>query len=107
MGSEMLIRDRVCIGRGVCALRSKSTISTSYIYHALNHFNYKWRNIEQGSTFSAINGDDIKSFTIPLVDNVEHACTFLSRVDELISNSIKMYSCLLMQKKDLLSQIFI
>ena len=98
---------KVCIGRGVCALRNKSIIPTSYIYHALDYSESKWRSIEQGSTFTSVNGEDIKSFTIPLVDNVENTSTLLSRIGDLINNAVKIYSCLLNQKVYLLSKMFI
>lgn len=98
---------KVCIGRGVCALRNKTSIPTSYIYHALDYYGYKWSQIEQGSTFSSVNGDDIRSFDIPIVDDIEHACTFLSNVDAIIRYSIDLHSNYLKQKQYLLSQIFI
>ena len=98
---------KVCIGRGVCALRNKSIIPTSYIYHALDYSESKWRSIEQGSTFTSVNADDIRSFTIPIVDSVENISTLLSCIDDLINNALKMYSCLLNQKVYLLSNMFI
>ncbi len=97
----------VCIGRGVCALRNKTSIPTSYIYHALDYYGYKWSQIEQGSTFSSVNGDDIRSFAIPIVDDIEHACAFLSNIDAFIKYSIDLHSNYLKQKQYLLSQMFI
>lgn len=98
---------KVCIGRGVCALRNKSVIPTMYIYYALDYFSYKWKQIEQGSTFTSINGDDVKNFTIPLVGDVEYSCAFLSKVDALIKCSIDLHSNYIKQKQYLLSQLFI
>lgn len=98
---------KVCIGRGVCALRNKSAIPTMYIYYALDYFSYKWKQIEQGSTFTSINGDDIKNFTIPLVDAAEYSCAFLSKVDALIKCSIDLHSNYIKQKQYLLLQLFI
>ena len=97
----------VCIGRGVCALRNKSAIPTMYIYYALDYFSYKWKQIEQGSTFTSINGDDVKNFAIPLVDAAEYSCTFLSKVDTLIKCSIDLHSNYIKQKQYLLRQMFI
>jgi len=98
---------KVCIGRGVCALRNKSTIPTMYIYYALDYFSYKWKQIEQGSTFTSINGDDVKKFAIPLVNNAEYLCAFLSKIDMLIKCSINLHSNYIKQKQYLLSQMFI
>ena len=98
---------KVCIGRGVCALRNKSAMPTMYIYYALDYFSYKWKQIEQGSTFTSINGDDVKNFTIPLVDDAEYSCAFLSKVDALIKCSINLHSNYIKQKQYLFSQMFI
>ena len=98
---------KVCIGRGVCALRNKSAMPTMYIYYALDYFSYKWKQIEQGSTFTSINGDDVKNFTIPLVDDVEYSCALLSKVDVLIKCSMDLHSNYIKQKQYLLSQLFI
>lgn len=98
---------KVCIGRGVCALRNKSAIPTIYIYYALDYFSYKWKQIEQGSTFTSINGDDVKNFAIPLVKDAEYSCTFLSKVDALIKCSIDLHLNYIKQKQYLLLQLFI
>ena len=98
---------KVCIGRGVCALRNKSAIPTIYIYYALDYFSYKWKQIEQGSTFTSINGDDVKNFAIPLVKDAEYSCTFLSKVDALIKCSIGLHLNYIKQKQYLLLQLFI
>ncbi len=98
---------KVCIGRGVCALRNKSAIPTMYIYYALDYSSYKWKQIEQGSTFTSINGDNVKNFVIPLVDDAEYSCAFLSKVDALIKCLIDLHSNYIKQKQYLLSQLFI
>ena len=97
---------KVCIGRGVCALRNKSAMPTMYIYYALDYFSYKWKQIEQGSTFTSINGDDVKNFTIPLVDDVEYSCALLSKVDVLIKCSIDLHSNYIKQKQYLLCLLY-
>ena len=98
---------KVCIGRGVCALRNRSAIPTMYIYYALDYFSYKWKQIEQGSTFTSINGYDVKNFAIPLVDDAEYSCAFLSKVDALIKCSVNLHSNYIKQKQYLLSLMFI
>lgn len=54
-----------CLGRGVCSIRSKSEDS-NFLFQLLLSLENKWEKLEQGSTFSAISGSDIKNFKILL-----------------------------------------
>lgn len=59
----------ICIGRGVCSLRPKLATDSSYIYQALKHKQKKWQALEQGSTFTAVNSNDVKKFSISWIDD--------------------------------------
>lgn len=52
-----------CIGRGVCAIRAKD-IDDEFLFQSLLLAENKWNKVAQGSTFTAINSDDIKNFSI-------------------------------------------
>lgn len=52
-----------CIGRGVCAIDSKYK---RFLFYYFENFKKKWKKFEQGSTFSAINSQDIKKLKILL-----------------------------------------
>ena len=52
-----------CIGRGVCSIKSKYDDS-HFLFQLLLSLENKWSKLEQGSTFSAISGIDIKSFKV-------------------------------------------
>lgn len=51
-----------CLGRGVCGL--STTDSTDFLFHALVAAEDKWALFEQGSTFTAVNSDQVRAFEI-------------------------------------------
>jgi len=71
-----------CIGRGVCAIRPRKLLN-EYLYQYLIFFENKWKKIEQGSTFTAVSGSDIRSILIPIIRLPEQQkiATILSSVD--------------------------
>lgn len=91
---------QACIGRGVCAIRVNENVSSHFLYYFLLNHEAEWRKIEQGSTFTAISGNDIKSLKIrlPFIEKEEQKkiASFLTSVDKRIE--------LLIQKKDELEQ---
>ena len=55
-----------CIGRGLAAIRCGKNANRDFILHALRHYEEALVNKGTGSTFEAINRDDLESFAIPL-----------------------------------------
>jgi len=53
-----------CIGRGISAIRAKENAVQKYLYQWLLYFEPKWAKLSQGSTFEAVNSNDIKSLKI-------------------------------------------
>ena len=51
-----------CLGRGVCALSTKS--DNRFLFHALVYVEPSWALYEQGSTFTAVNSNEVRSFTL-------------------------------------------
>lgn len=51
-----------CLGRGVCAVDAKT--DNRFLFHALVHAEPTWRLYEQGSTFTAVNSDEVRSFPL-------------------------------------------
>lgn len=51
-----------CLGRGVCGLSTKS--DNRFLYHALVHGEPRWSVFEQGSTFTAVNSSEVRSFAV-------------------------------------------
>ncbi len=74
-----------CIGRGVCAIKSKS--NNKFLYHFLVDCEKRWEKYSQGSTFTAVNSKDVKNLKIPLppLKEQQKIAEFLTTWDEAIS----------------------
>lgn len=97
-----------CIGRGVCAIRSKIE-NQEYIYQYLINYEDEWSKYSQGSTFDSINSNDVKGLCIPLpsLPEQEKIANFLSSIDEKIELIEKELEGVKEFKKGLLQQMFI
>ncbi|MCG8795081.1 restriction endonuclease subunit S [Tenacibaculum finnmarkense] len=75
-----------CIGRGVCSIKSKNT-DNEFLYQFLLSYESKWKSLEQGSTFTAVNGVDIRGINIPIppLKEQQKIAEILSTVDAKIS----------------------
>lgn len=97
----------VCIGRGMCAIK---TAHMSYIHAYLTFYQTEWRKIQQGSTFEAVSGKDIKDVKVPMPTS-ELEERSITECFNLIDNKIKAISNLLNNtlslKKGLLQQMFV
>ena len=83
-----------CLGRGVCSIRSKSEDS-NFLFQLLLSLENKWEKLEQGSTFSAISGGDIKNFKILLPPLPEQRA---------IANVLSTWDTAIQTTQDLISQ---
>lgn len=52
-----------CLGRGVCAVDAGT--DNRFLFHALVYAESKWMLYEQGSTFTAVNSSEVRSFELP------------------------------------------
>ena len=77
-----------CIGRGLGAIRATSSSNYKYLYYAIQKYNNKLKKASQGSTFEAINSNDLKGLKLPIphIDEQEKIALILSNVDEQIDN---------------------
>ena len=69
-----------CLGRGVCAMR----YSNNFLYHYLVLLEPTWARHSKGSTFDAVNANDIKAIEIELptdVDEQSAVASVLSDID--------------------------
>ncbi len=66
VGDTNITERKIAIGRGLCAIVGKSPIETKFIYYCLNAFVNEIRKKSTGSTFDAINTDDVRSIKIPV-----------------------------------------
>ena len=61
VGDFAFTSTRCCIGRGFCHIKTDKKMLVRYNLEALKK---RWKVLEQGSTFTAVNGTDIKGFQI-------------------------------------------
>ena len=86
VGSVAVASKNACIGRGVCGL--KPIGDSSFLFHALVHAEDRWQALEQGSTFTAANSDQVGKFPLRVPDNENEQraiAKVLSDVDGLIN----------------------
>jgi len=105
VGTVGIANQTLCLGRGVCAIESDNN---AFLYQFLIFKEDSWRNIEQGGTFTAINGDDIKKFTfiMPCEIEREKIATFLSLIDSSIATQRKLVELLKKHKRGLIKRLF-
>lgn len=97
VGAISISKHHACIGRGIAAIRANKNISQRFIYHWLINFEPNWPKLSQGSTFEAVNRDDVKllKLSIPELDEQEKIASILS----IAEAEIELYSQQLDQLK--------
>ena len=109
VGSVAKSIHQACIGRGVCSIINKDNSTKDFLYQFLLYFEPQWKSIEQGSTFTAVSGDDIKKIQIPLptLDEQTKVANCLSAIDDkknLVAVQIEKMEKF---KKGLLEEMFV
>ena len=66
VGKISISDHNACIGRGMASIRAHPHCSQSYLYQALLRVESQWLRLSQGSTFTAINSNDLRSLPIEL-----------------------------------------
>ena len=94
-----------CIGRGVCAIRPNN--KNNFLYHFLVSFEKSWEKYSQGSTFTAVNSNDIKNLKIkvPSLAEQEKIAQILTLADKEIALLKDELSELKNQKKALMQKL--
>lgn len=100
---------KACIGRGVCAIRNNTKSVNEYIYQFLLDYETKWSSLEQGSTFTAVSGVEIKKLEIsfPCLQEQTAIANFLSALDEKINQTQTQIQKTEVWKKGLLQKMFV
>ena len=68
VGTANRANQRVCLGRGVCAI---SGTHKDFIYYLMRYYESAWETIEQGSTFTAVSGKEVRNFEIMIPEEGE------------------------------------
>jgi len=98
-----------CIGRGVCAIKNKKTTDIGFLYQFLLNFEKRWIKLEQGSTFVAVNTQDVKKLKllIPILPEQQKIANFLTSIDNLINSKQQQITHAEQWKKGLMQGLFV
>lgn len=98
-----------CIGRGVCAIRNNSKSMNEFLYQFLLDYETKWSSLEQGSTFTAVSGVEIKKLIIrlPSLPEQSKVSSFLSSIDEKVDHIQSQIEKMELWKKGFLQKMFV
>ncbi len=86
VGTIAIAKKEACLGRGVCGL--KPVGDCAFLFHALVHAEGRWQILEQGSTFTAANSEQVEQFRlrVPSDENEQAAiAAILSDMDAEIA----------------------
>lgn len=109
VGEMAFASKRCCLGRGVCAITERGNDSNlSFLFYAINAHKEQWKKLEQGSTFTAVNSNDVNNFKIamPGLKEQQKVASFFSTLDEKISLSKRKLEALEQLKKGLMGEVF-
>lgn len=70
VGKISISDHNACIGRGIASIRAHPHCSQGYLYQALLRVESQWFRLSQGSTFTAINSNDLRSLPIELPEEI-------------------------------------
>ena len=96
VGILNITQRKICIGRGLCGIRTLGGMDPKFILYSLRAFEHEFVSKATGTTFVAINSDVVKKQLFPLpplpeqkriVDKLE---VLLSQIDELKNDEIQL-----------------
>lgn len=109
VGSVAKSKHRACIGRGVASIRSNNNAYQEFLYQWLLDYEVRWTRLEQGSTFTAVSGTDIRKLLIkvPTVQEQTKIANFLFAIDKKLESTQTQITHTQTFKKGLLQQMFL
>lgn len=108
VGEVSISAHLACIGRGMSAIRAKSTTSHDFLYQEFLLLESQWFRLSQGSTFTAINGNDLRGLRIDIPEQPEEQtriATVLSTADRSITLLEKKLAALGELKRGLMQKL--
>jgi type I restriction enzyme S subunit len=108
VGEVNVSPSKLCIGRGLAAIRCKSDkMEKWFLFYLLKHKNRKFESISSGSTFKAIRKDDLEKFELilPPLPEQKAIAQVLSTVDDAIQKVDEIISKTEHLKKGLMQKL--
>lgn len=84
VGATNLAPGKVCIGRGLTAIRPSSKLNLRYVLHFFRYFETRLQAKGTGTTFKAITQDVVKNTIVP-VPSLPEQRRIVARIEELFS----------------------
>ena len=84
VGPTNLSPGRVCIGRGLTAIRPSEILNLKYLLHYFRYFEAQLQQKGTGTTFKAITQDVVKNLEVP-IPSLEEQQHIVARIEELFS----------------------
>ena len=84
VGVVNITQRKICIGRGLCSLKTNAAILLDYAYHALTTYQSTFESQSTGSTFKAISGNIIRNerFALPPINEQQR---IVAKIEELFA----------------------
>ena len=107
VGTVALSEHHACIGRGISSIRAKKKHSQDFLYQLMLDFEPRWRAFSQGSTFEAVNSNDIKSLSlnVPNFEEQQKIAAVLTNTNKEIELLEQQLADLQQEKKALMQQL--
>ena len=107
VGTVAISNHHACIGRGIASIKAKKNHSQEFLYQWLLAFELNWERYSQGSTFEAVNSNDIKSLnlSVPNYKEQQKIATVLTNADQEIELLEQQLADLQQEKKALMQQL--
>ena len=106
VGAVNLNNVKACIGRGLASISGKS-IDNTFLYQSLIHAKVKFEALGQGSTFEAINGNELKEFSLacPPLQEQKKIASILTSMDKNIEEKQRKLQQTQSLKKSLMQDL--
>ncbi|OCH68581.1 restriction endonuclease subunit S [Vibrio splendidus] len=107
VGSVAKSLHKACIGRGIASIKANKNTDQEFLYQWLLSFEPKWEGLSQGSTFEAVNNNDIRTLHLSVPNFLEQQkiASVLTSADKEIELLEAKLAHFKQEKKALMQQL--